>query len=77
MCALPMTNGRFFPLFEMILRIRPIGPNGQTTRMSATSKLERSPESPLGPGLLHRFALSRTVALYILQGPQGDRAFPA
>ena len=29
----------------------------------------------LGPGLLHRFALSRTVALYILQGPQGDRAF--
>lgn len=29
----------------------------------------------LGPGLLHRFALSKTVALYILQGPQGDRAF--
>ena len=29
----------------------------------------------LGPGLLHRFALSKTVALYILQGPQSDRAF--
>ena len=29
----------------------------------------------LGPGLLHRFALSTTVALYVLQGPQGDRAF--
>ena len=53
----------------------PIGPNGQTTRISATSKLERSPESPLVRDCCNRFALSKTVALYILQGPQGDRAF--
>ena len=51
-----------FPLFKMILRIQPIGHTGQTTRISAPSKLEW-------------FARSKTVALSILQGPQGSRAF--